>query len=51
MTSNEYFKNIIKLLADVACSEGYIEDELVMVPELDEASRSYAMSWLKDNIK
>ena len=48
MTSNEYFKNIIKLLADVACSEGYIEDELVMVPELDEASRSYAMSWLKD---
>jgi len=48
VTSTEYLKNIIKLLADTARKEDYIEDELVMIPELEEPSRKYAMNWLKD---
>ena len=48
LTSKEYFKNVIKLLADKAREEDYIEDELVMIPELDAPGTKYAMDWLKD---
>ncbi len=48
LTSEMYLKNLIKLLADKTRDEGYIEDELVMIPELDAPSRKYAMQWLKD---
>ena len=48
LTSREYFKTALKLLADIASQEEYTDSELVMIPELDSPSRSYAMSWLKD---
>ncbi len=48
LTSNEYLNTLIKLLADIASQEEYTDSELVMIPELDSPSRSYAMSWLKD---
>ena len=48
LTSKEYLNTLIKLLADMASTEDYTEDELVMIPELDAPSRTYAMSWLKD---
>ena len=48
LTSKEYLNEIIKLLADKAKEEDYIETELIMIPELDAPARKYAMDWLKD---
>ena len=48
LNSKEYFKTALKLLADIAKKEDYIENELVMVPELSEVSRKYSMEWLKN---
>ncbi len=48
LTSKEYLNEIIKLLADKAKEEDYIENELIMIPELDASARKYAMDWLKD---
>ncbi len=48
LTSKEYLNEIIKLLADKAKEEDYIENELIMIPELDAPARKYAMDWLKD---
>jgi len=48
LTSQEFFKHLIKLLADKARQEEYIDDELIMIPELNETSRKYSMDWLKD---
>ena len=48
LTSKEFFKNTLKLLADKAKKEDYIADELVMIPELSETARKYSMEWLKD---
>lgn len=48
LTSKEYLNSIIKLLANVTRDAEYIEEELIMIPELDAPSRRYAMDWLKD---
>lgn len=48
LTSKEFFKYILKTLSDTARQEEYIDDELVMIPELAEVSRKYSMDWLKD---
>jgi len=48
LTSKEFFNNIIKLLADKAQEEDYIDSELIMIPELSETGRRYSMDWLKD---
>lgn len=48
LTSKEYLNSILKLLADKARREDYIDEELIMLPELDEPSRRFAMDWLKD---
>ena len=41
LTSKEFFNNIIKLLADKAQEEDYIDSELIMIPELSETGRCY----------
>ncbi len=48
LTSKEYFKNVIKLLADKTREKDYIEEELIMIPELSDVGLKYSMDWLKD---
>ncbi len=48
LLSKDYFKKALKELADIAKKEDYIDDELVMIPELDVVSRNYSMQWLKN---
>lgn len=48
LSSKEFFSHILKIIADKAKENDYIEDELVMIPELTDVSRTYVMQWLKD---
>ena len=48
LTSKEYFKTLLKLLADKTKEKDYIEDELIMIPELSEVALQYSMEWLKN---
>ena len=47
-SSKEYFNNLLKLLADKTRDKDYIDEELIMVPELSEAALKVSMEWLKN---
>ena len=48
LTSKEYFNTVVKLLADKTRDKGYIDEELIMIPELAEVGLTYSMEWLKN---
>lgn len=47
-SSKEYFNNLLKLLADKAREKEYIDEELIMIPELSQVGLKYSMEWLKN---
>lgn len=48
LTSKEYFKHILKILAERAKDLDYIEDELIMIPELSEEAIKVSVKWLSN---
>lgn len=48
MTSKEFFNHVLKILSDKASENDYMDDELIMIPQLVETGRQYVMKWLSD---
>lgn len=48
MNSNEFFKHTLKTLSEKSTEKDYIDQELVMIPQLVDLGKQYVMNWLAD---
>ena len=48
MTSKEFFNHTLKILSEKSIENGYMDDELIMIPQLVDSGKKYVLSWLKD---
>ncbi len=48
MTSKEFFNHTLKILSEKSQEKDYMDEELVMIPQLVDMGRQYVMKWLSD---